>query len=187
MAKKHTGLSQFSSINLVRNLFGADLLNRVLTGDPRFAGNRADAFQLPRGLTVADEVARAARIAHGAFLSFCEQDRTLENTVTFVRTVLTEALGYRYDPRPAAGTTPDLPPEAAGLLPGLEFREQPAEQETAYPVTAFLSFRHTEPELPLLVIPPSQDLDKLCVFPNGMRKTPFNLMQQFLDNSGRFL
>ena len=186
MAKRHPGLTQFSSIRLVRNLIGADLLNRLLTGDPKLPANRADAFQLARGLTVADEVARAWRIATGAHQTFCEQGATPDAAQAFARTVLQEAFGYRYTPCPVAGIAPDLPAAAAGMLPGLSLPEQ-APAENAYPITATLAFKHVEPEVPLLVVPPGQPLDKIFHFPDGKRKTPFNLMQEFLDHSDRFL
>lgn len=186
MSRRHPGLTQFNSIRLVRNLFGADLLNRLLTGDPKFAGNKATAFQLPRGLTVADEVARAARIAAGSYQTLCEQGRTPETVQAFAKTMLTEAFGYLYTECPDTGISPDLTEVAQGQLPGMA-EQAPVPAENAYPITATLAFKHTEPEIPFLLVPPGQDLDKVYHFPDGKRKTPFNLMQEFLDHSNRFL
>lgn len=185
MAKRNTGLSQFSFVQLVHSLFSADLLNRVLTGDPKFAGNRADSFQLARGLTVADEAARAWRIALGAFQTFGEQERSAAATTAFARTLLTEALGYRYTPCPQEGILPDIPDQRS-VLPGME--EIPvADAAELYPVTALLSYKHTAPEIPLLVVPEGTPLDRAYRFADGRRKTPFALMQEYLDHSDRFL
>lgn len=186
MPRRHPGLTQFNSIRLVRNLFGADLLNRLLTGDPKFAGNKATAFQLPRGLTVADEVARAARIAAGSYQTLCEQGRTPEAVQAFAKTMLTEAFGYLYTECQDTGISPDLTEVAQAELPGIA-EQVPVPAENAYPITATLAFKHTEPEIPFLLVPPGQDLDKVYHFPDGKRKTPFNLMQEFLDHSNRFL
>ena len=186
MPRRHPGLTQFNSIRLVRNLFGADLLNRLLTGDPKFAGNKATAFQLPRGLTVADEVARAARIAAGSYQTLCEQGRTPEVVQAFAKTMLTEAFGYLYTECQDTGISPDLTEAAQAELPGIA-EQVPVPAENAYPITATLAFKHTEPEIPFLLVPPGQDLDKVYHFPDGKRKTPFNLMQEFLDHSNRFL
>lgn len=185
MAKRNTGLSQFSFVQLVHSLFSADLLNRVLTGDPKFDGNRADSFQLARGLTVADEAARAWRIALGAYQTFGEQERSAEATIAFVSTLLTDALGYRYTPCPPQGVMPDIPTDRL-QLPGLE--EIP-DSDTAelYPITALLSYKHTAPEIPLLVVPEGTGLDRAYIFADGRRKTPFALMQEYLDHSDRFL
>lgn len=185
MAKRNTGLSQFSFVQLVHSLFSADLLNRVLTGDPKFEGNRADSFQLARGLTVADEAARAWRIALGAFQTFGEQERSAEATTAFTRTLLTDALGYRYTPCPQEGTLPDIPDQRS-VLPGME--EIPvADAAELYPITALLSYKHTAPEIPLLVVPEGTPLDRAYHFADGRRKTPFALMQEYLDHSDRFL
>lgn len=186
MPRRHPGLTQFNSIRLVRNLFGADLLNRLLTGDPKFSGNKATAFQLPRGLTVADEVARAARIAAGSYQTLCEQGRTPKAVQAFAKTVLTEAFGYLYTECQDTGISPDLTEAAQAELPGMA-EQAPVPAENAYPITATLAFKHTEPEIPFLLVPPGQDLDKVYHFPDGKRKTPFNLMQEFLDHSNRFL
>lgn len=185
MAKRNTGLSQFSFVQLVHSLFSADLLNRVLTGDPKFEGNRADSFQLARGLTVADEAARAWRIALGAFQTFGEQERSAAATTAFARTLLTEALGYRYTPCPQEGILPDIPDQRS-VLPGME--EIPvADAAELYPITALLSYKHTAPEIPLLVVPEGTPLDRAYHFADGRRKTPFALMQEYLDHSDRFL
>lgn len=186
MAKKHTGLSRFSFVQLVHSLFGADLLNSLLTGDPKTEGNRAATFRLPRGLSLSDEIARAGRIALGAFQTYREQTRSTAATEEFVRTILTEAFGYQYTPCNTAGELPDIPAGAPGMLPGLETAAD-AELEARYPITAFLSFRHTKPELPLLIVPENRPLDRMCEFPGRRRKTPFALMQEYLDKSDRFL
>lgn len=185
MAKRNTGLSQFSFVQLMHSLFSADLLNRVLTGDPKFEGNRADSFQLARGLTVADEAARAWRIALGAFQTFGEQERSAAATTAFARALLTDALGYRYTPCPPEGTLPDIPDQRS-VLPGME--EIPvADAAELYPITALLSYKHTAPEIPLLVVPEGTPLDRAYHFADGRRKTPFALMQEYLDHSDRFL
>lgn len=189
MKKNNSGLTQFNSIRLVRNLFGADLLNRVLTGDPKFAGNRKDAFMLPPGLSVADEVARSARIALGSYRLLCGQEREEKANLAFVETIVSEAFGYGYTPCPPAGIAPDLPADLQGMLPGMAPQTQmPAED--LYPITATLTANHAGndvPLVPLLVVPPDKDLDKVHPFSDGKRRTPFNLMQEFLDRSGRFL
>lgn len=187
MAKRSKPLSQFGYIRLVHSLFSADLLNRVLTGAQAKCGKNPMDFCLKPGLTVSDEIARAWRIAASSYSLAEGKKMQGEKQMEYIRSLLTGALEYQYFVCPECGILPDTRAENADMLPGMADALTSSDPEELFPITALISLHSDVPGIPLLVVPGNQELDKLYNFPDGRRKTPFLLMQEYLDRSDRFL
>lgn len=159
-------------LHLVNNLFSPDLLQRVRDKRQDSCTDKdGAAFQLPAGWSVMNEIGKAFSIARASWHHFTVSGRA--NITPWTRALLKDVLGYQLQGCPAEGIPADMQTADDG---------QPGR---LYPMT-YLAGPEACPAIPVLVVPPDQDLDKAMDF-GGFRQAPARLMQQFLNESGRFL
>lgn len=162
-----------SCLHLVYNLFSPDLLQRVRDKRQDSCTDKdGSAFQLPAGWSVLNEIGKAFSIARASWHYFTASEHT--NIKSWAHTLLKDVLGYQLDECPAEG----IP---AGCRAADD--DQPAR---LYPIT-YIAGPEASFVIPVLVVPATQDLDKSMDFGHGMKQAPARLMQQFLNESGRFL
>lgn len=162
-----------SCLHLVYNLFSPDLLQRVRDKRQDSCTDKdGAAFQLPAGWSVLNEIGKSFSIARASWYHFTASGHA--NIKPWAHTLLKDVLGYQLDECPAVG----IP---AGRRAADD--DQPAR---LYPIT-YIAGSEANCVIPVLVVPATQDLDKSMDFGHGMKQAPARLMQQFLNESGRFL
>jgi len=165
MARRHPDTLIFDTIRLEGSLFVPALLEKAARGDHTEQG--AAAYQLPKGLSLADEQGRAFRIAGALWKGFGpirqRQDvEPLRATIGFSSELLRDALGYS----------------------DFSLCSTPIEiHERHYPLTAMAGKR-----VPVIVASHDLDLDtpdeQFAVIGSGTRrKSAHQLAQQFLNAS----
>lgn len=165
MSRRHADSLIFDSLRLEGSLFVPALLEKAARGD--HSEQSAASYNLPKGLSLADEQGRAFRIA-GALWKAFETVRVrkdvdaLQATVGFVSELLRDALGYT---------------DYAVTAAPIELVDR------RYPVTAMVRGR-----VPVIVAPHDLDLDtpdeRFAVIGSGTRrKSAYQLAQQFLNAS----
>lgn len=162
-----------SCLHLVYNLFSPDLLQRVRDKRQDSCTDKdGAAFQLPAGWSVLNEIGKAFSIARASWYHFTASGHA--NIKPWAHTLLKDVLGYQLDECPAVGIPADR--RAAD-------DDQPPRR---YPIT-YIAGPEASCVIPVLVVPATQDLDKSMDFGHGMKQAPARLMQQFLNESDRFL
>ncbi|MHA3690842.1 Eco57I restriction-modification methylase domain-containing protein [Akkermansia sp. AKK6] len=162
-----------SCLHLVYNLFSPDLLQRVRDKRQDSCTDKDGvAFQLPAGWSVLNEIGKSFSIARASWYHFTASGHT--NIKPWAHTLLKDVLGYQLDECPAEGIPADR--HAAD-------DDQPVR---LYPIT-YIAGPEASYVIPVLVVPATQDLDKSMDFGDGLKQAPARLMQQFLNESGRFL
>ena len=162
-----------SCLHLVYNLFSPDLLQRVR--DKRQASctdKDGAAFQLPAGWSVLNEIGKAFSIARASWHHFSASGYT--NIRPWAHTLLKDVLGYQLGECPAEG------------IPAGRHAADDDQPARLYPIT-YIAGPEASCVIPVLVVPATQDLDKSVDFGHGMKQAPARLMQQFLNESDRFL
>ncbi len=162
-----------SCLHLVYNLFSPDLLQRVR--DKRQASctdKDGAAFLLPSGWSVQNEIGKAFSIARASWYHFTATERA--GIAPWAKTLLKDVLGYQLHECPSEGII------ANKITPT---DERPVQY---YPIT-YIAGPDEHSAIPVLVVPATQELDKPMNFSNGMKMAPARLMQQFLNESERFL
>ena len=119
-----------------------------------------------------NEIGKAFSIARASWYHFTASGHA--NIKPWAHTLLKDVLGYQLGECPAEG----IP---AGRRAADD--DQPAR---LYPIT-YIAGPEASCVIPVLVVPATQDLDKSMDFGHGMKQAPARLMQQFLNESGRFL
>lgn len=161
-----------SCLHLVYNLFSPDLLQRVRDKRQDSCTDKdGAAFQLPAGWSVLNEIGKAFSIARASWYHFTASERT--NIKQWAHTLLKDVLGYQLHECPAQG------------IPAHKNAAADDQPVRLYPIT-YIAGPEECSAIPVLVVPATQDLDKIMDF-GGFRQAPARLMQQFLNESGRFL
>lgn len=161
-----------SCLHLVYNLFSPDLLQRVRDKRQDSCTDKdGAAFQLPAGWSVLNEIGKAFSIARASWYHFTASGHT--NIRLWSHTLLKDVLGYQLHECPADG----IPADRRAADDGQPVR--------LYPIT-YIAGPEAPSAIPVLVVPATQDLDKVMDF-GSFKQAPARLMQQFLNESGRFL
>lgn len=162
-----------SCLHLVYNLFSPDLLQRVRDKRQDSCTDKdGAAFQLPAGWPVLNEIGKSFSIARASWRHFSESRHT--NIKPWAHTLLKDVLGYQLGECPAEG------------IPAGKEAIEDDQPVRLYPIT-YIAGPEASGVIPVLVVPATQDLDKSMDFGYGMKQAPARLMQQFLNESGRFL
>lgn len=162
-----------SCLHLVYNLFSPDLLQRVRDKRQDSCTDKdGAAFQLPPGWSVLNEIGKSFSIARASWHHFTASAYT--NIKPWAHTLLKDVLGYQLDECPAEG------------IPAGRRAADDDQPVRLYPIT-YIAGPEARSAIPVLVVPATQDLDKSMDFGHGMKQAPARLMQQFLNESGRFL
>ncbi len=170
MSRRHPDSLIFDSLRLEGSLFVPALLEKAARGD--HSEQAAADYQLPKGLSLADEQGRAFRIAGALWKNFdplrARKDvDALKATIGFASEFLRDALGYT-----------DLSLCSSPLQPS-SFNNHPS--PLSFPITAMARGR-----VPVVVAPHDLDLDtpdeRFAVIGSGARKkSAYQLTQQFLN------
>lgn len=165
MSRRHPDSLIFDTIRLEGTLFVPALLEKAARGD--HSEQAASDYQLPKGLSLADEQGRAFRIAGALWKNFdpvrARKDvDALKVTIGFAAELLRDALGYA---------------DLAAIQVPIEI------QSRHFPITAMARGR-----VPVIVAPHDLDLDtpdeRFAVIGSGTRrKSAYQLAQQFLNAS----
>ncbi len=188
MAKKHISLSQFKHVELIANLFGGDLLSRILNGQEEGCREKdTDAFRLSQGLEVHNEAQRAYLYALGGWSQFVNEPRdSMPAAKAFALHLLSNGLNYQFFPLTDQGVSVGELNSPATLFPD----DNPADikHEKMFELSGFLApSADSVGNIPLLIVPRKQDLDKNYAKENGTRFVPFFYMQEFLNKSDKHL
>jgi hypothetical protein len=162
-----------SCLHLVYNLFSPDLLQRVRDKRQDSCTDKdGAAFQLPAGWSVLNEIGKSFSIARASWYHFTASGHA--NIKPWAHTLLKDVLGYQLGECPAEG------------IPAGRRAADDDQPPRRYPIT-YIAGPEASCVIPVLVVPATQDLDKSMDFGHGMKQAPARLMQQFLNESGRFL
>ncbi len=189
MSKKHTSLSQFKHVELIANLFGGDLLGRILDGREEGCREKDRAtFLLSEGLEVHNEAQRAYLNALGGWNQLMRiSSLDLEATQSFIHNLLQHGLGYDYRAIAEDGVRISEEVRSDGEL----FAEEEVVEygeEKSFELSAYLAPTvKSDASIPLLILPYMQDLDKSYTTHTGTRFVPFFYMQEYLNKSEKHL
>ncbi|MER8719636.1 N-6 DNA methylase [Mesorhizobium sp. M0999] len=157
MKKKPVAL-EFTALQIEGNLISPVMLSAI---DRRTAGNQAEAdYNVPKGLTVRDEIARYFRIGQALFEDFAKVVAPSSIATTrFIEQLLNQVFGFSNIARVGSRT----------------------ESNRLFAVT----FEALAGRVPVIVVPPSDDLDHASdTLPtDGRKRSAATAMQDWLNHS----
>ena len=157
MARPSAG-SAFSGLTIEGSLLAPAILK--LVADRKATDQSDNDYDLPRGVTLRDELSRYFRIGQATFRHLnASSSPSLESTTRFTSDLLTQVLGF-------PSTVPGGDQEVNGRL---------------FPV----SLQALEGRAPILVVPPAETLDASSVHlrPDGRRRSAATALQDWLNVS----
>jgi hypothetical protein len=157
MARPSAG-SAFSGLAIEGSLLAPAILK--LVADRKAKDQTDNDYDLPRGVTLRDELSRYFRIGQATFRHLnASSSPSLESTVRFTSDLLTQVLGF-------SATVPAANQEIDGRL---------------FPV----SLQALDGRVPILVVPPAETLDASSAHlrPDGRRRSAATALQDWLNVS----
>src|ERR1017187_112469 len=157
MARPSAG-SAFSGLTIEGSLLAPAILK--LVADRKAADQGDNDYDLPRGVTLRDELSRYFRIGQATFRHLnASSSPSIESTIRFASDLLTQVLGF-------TSVVPGGDQEVDGRL---------------FPV----SLQALEGRVPILVVPPAETLDASSVHlrPDGRRRSAATALQDWLNAS----
>jgi hypothetical protein len=164
MAKRELATLAYDALTLDGGLFNAEWLGRVAHLDA--PQQKPENYGIPAGLTLRDEIARAWRIAQALWLKFqpslAAGTGAHAATERFVTSMLEQAFGF-------VGLEKCASPRLVG--------------DRTFPTS------HALKHVPMLIAAYNEGLDDSLVrlAEGGRRRSPFGVMQEYLNESGQSL